>query len=63
MTLEQILQLITFDQQTTISIVESEDEISGKADTLNNYICTELANAEVVEINVTNKVLKVWVKE
>ena len=63
MTLEQILQLITHDQPTTIGIVESADEIYGAADVLNNYICTELANAEVVEINITNGALKVWVKE
>ena len=63
MTLEQFLKLVTHDQLTAISIVESADEIFGQADTLNNYICTELAEAEVVEVNIANNTLKVWVKE
>ena len=63
MTLEQILQLITHDQRVKIRIVESDDEIYGKADVLNNYICTELANAEVAEINTEKDMVMIWVKE
>lgn len=30
---------------------------------MNNIYCVELANAEVVEIGISNYQLKVWVKE
>lgn len=62
MTLEQILKLIIANQPVVIRL-ESGEEISGNADVLNNYICVELANAEVVEIGISNYQLKVWVKE
>ena len=63
MTLEQTLNLVTHDQRVVVRIVESTDEIIGEADVLNNYLCVELANAEVVEIDVENDMLRVWVKE
>lgn len=63
MTLENILKMIVATQPVVIYLTESGDEIIGNADVLNNYICVELANAEVVEIGISNYQLKVWVKE
>lgn len=62
MTLEQILRLIVVNQPVVIRL-ESGEEISGNADVLNNYICVELANADVIEIGIHNYELNVRVKE
>ena len=63
MTLENVLKMIVGNQPVVIHLTESGDEISGTADVLNNYICVELANAEILEIGISNYQLKVWVKE
>lgn len=63
MTFTQLMQMTTHDQQVRLRIVESDDVITGMADTLDNYVCAELAEAEVVEINAEKGVLNVWVKE
>lgn len=62
MTLEQMLKLIVANQPVAIRL-ESGEEISGDADVLNNYICVELANADVIEIGIHNYELRVLVKE
>lgn len=63
MTFTVLMQMVTRDQQVRLRIVDSDDMITGMADTLNNYVCVELAEAEVVEINAEKGVLNVWVKE
>lgn len=63
MTFTELVKMVTHDQQVRLRILESDDVITGMADTLDNYICVELAEAEVVEINAEKGVLNVWVKE
>lgn len=63
MTFTHLMQITTHDQQVKLHIVESDDVIAGMADALDNYVCQELAEAEVVEINAEKGVLNVWVKE
>lgn len=63
MTFTELIKMVTHDQQVRLRILESDDAISGMADTLYNYICVELAEAEVVEVNAEKGVLNVWVKE
>lgn len=63
MTFTQLMQIVTHDQQVRLRIVKADDVIVGMADTLDNYICVELAEAEVLEINAEEGVLNVWVKE
>lgn len=63
MTFTELVKMVAHDQQVRLRILESDDVITGMADTLDNYICVELAEAEVVEINAEKGVLNVWVKE
>lgn len=63
MTFTELMQMVTHDQQVRLHILESNDTITGMAETLDNYVCVELAGAEVVEINAEKGVLNVWVKE
>lgn len=63
MTFTELMQMVTHDQQVKLRIVDSDDMITGMADTLDNYVCVELAGAEIVEINAEKGVLNVWVKE
>lgn len=63
MTFTALMQMVTHDQQVRLRILESNDTITGMAETLDNYVCVELAEAEVVEINAEKGVLNVWVKE
>lgn len=60
MTLTELMKVAYHDQ--TVMLIIGEDSITGNAEALDNYICTEVAEADVVEINVVDSVMKVWVK-
>lgn len=55
------LMKVAFRVQTVMLII-GEDSITGNAVALDTYICTEVAEANVVKINVVDGVMKVWVK-
>ena len=63
MTFTELMKITTHDQQVKLRIVDSDDVITGSAEALDAYICVELAEAEVVEINAEKGVLNVWMKE
>ena len=63
MTFTELIKMVTHDQQVRLRILKSDDVISGMADTLDNYICVELSEAEVVEVNAEKGALNVWVRE
>lgn len=62
MTFAELIKITTHDQQVKLRIVDTDDVITGSAETLDAYICVELVEAEVVEINAENGVLNVWMK-
>ena len=61
MTFAELMKVMYHAQ--TVTLMLGEDTITGNADALDNYICVEVAEAEVVEVNVEGDVRKVWVKE
>lgn len=63
MTFTELMKFVTHDQMIRLRIVGFEDEITGKADTLDVYVCVELAETQVAEINAEQGVLNVWVVE
>lgn len=60
MTFTELMKVASHDQ--TVMLIIGEDSITGNAEALDNYICTEVAEADVVENNVVDSVMKVWVK-